>query len=139
MKRKQSLICISGGQDSTFLLLKNLMDDVPVSIYLNHLNYKTQFLHTHNFAKIQYFLKLKCHCSTPFFPLKNETSSACWRYSIIHRTAQYYQYKCIYLGKTQTDYIEKYILHLLQGRANLPLPSLREPTHCLLSRSYLIK
>lgn len=119
----KNLLGFSGGQDSTFLFIyifmSTLMHNRAYAIlHLNHLIQKDNFYYTLNNYKLAFLFNTKYHFCIPFKRLNNESISCLWRYSIFFRISNFYIYKYICLGHSNTDYCEKFFLNLFRGCGN---------------------
>lgn len=113
---QSNLICFSGGQDSTFLLLLVLFLNIAFTLmHVNHLIEITNFLYAIHTQKLIYLLEKNYHLSIPSYKLLTEQISCNWRYDQFTRSASFYAYTTIWIANTNTDYFEKIFLNLIRG------------------------
>ena len=127
--KKRVLIGFSGGQDSICLVILilqfiNQLDLVLGLVYCNHLWY------LNNLYKLSSLLKINFIINKPFFftltskKIFTEKKARIWRYSIVYRISQFYDYQIILTGHTLTDQVETLLLNLFRSSSQEGVTSL---------------
>lgn len=110
---QSQLLAFSGGQDSFWLLLKQLNNRI---VHINHFMQQDNFITSKNHIKIQFYLHSTYHLSIPCYKYNNENKSCYWRYKIFLRILKVYKYYCLAVARSSTDYCEYFFLNLFRGR-----------------------
>ena len=129
-KSKRQLICFSGGQDSTNLLIlwihltKNSSKNSSI-VWCNHL-WKTQdfYLLRHSF-KLSFVLNSKFFYTIFFSQYFFEQNARKFRYFSFFRIANYSRSHFILTAHTQNDNFETFFLNLFRGSSKFGLQFLR--------------
>ena len=129
---KRSLLALSGGQDSIFLLSymfimtpikKNLNH---INLYLNHLIQKDNFYSLLHIFKISYLFDYPVSIALPFNFLKTEIKCSQWRYRKFYRIGYFYNHLLVWLAHTNTDHTEKFFLNLFRGWGSFHFSFMKE-------------
>lgn len=127
---KKTLLTISGGQDSIFLLLlifliKKQWNINFSALYCNHLwNNKSLYSYNHVF-KITYCLTVPICYSIPEYFLDSEEKSRVWRSKNYYRFQQFLVCSSLMSGHTLTDQIETFFFNTIRGSSILSSSSLK--------------
>lgn len=114
------LICISGGQDSIFLIhiLYELKKKWHWKLAVIHCDHQWNSI-----SKLQanYVSQLTCNMNFEYYQaistqkITSEETARNWRYGIIKKIAYYHNYKIIITAHTKNDRVETFLAHLLRG------------------------
>ena len=102
--KKNILISFSGGQDSTCLLVLLILLKKQLSLHF-------EMIYCNHLWNLNKNIILAINIKKNF----TEKSARLWRYSIIYRTSQFYNYEIILTAHTKTDQIETLLLNLFRG------------------------
>ena len=118
--KKNILISFSGGQDSSCLILLLIILKEQLRLYFEMI-YCTHLWNLNNLYKLEHITKIGFNLQKSIIFAFNskkiftEKSARIWRYSILYRNSQFYNYKIIVTAHTKTDQIETLLLNLFRG------------------------
>ena len=113
LMNKVVLLSYSGGQDSSCLLvllilLKRQLSYLFEIIYCNHIWSLNNLYDGLHIFKLSFSLNKRTIFTLNIKKYFTEKLARLWRYSIIYRTSQFYNYTVVLTAHTQTDRIETF-------------------------------
>lgn len=125
------LILVSGGQDSITLLflfikVKNYFKWRVGVVFCDHLIEEKNFLINNFINQLCYNWKIEFYTIVTTTLINNENDARKWRYKKALKLANYYNYRCIATGHTETDNLESFFLNLFRGSSFINLQLIKE-------------
>lgn len=117
---KKLLICVSGGQDSIFLIhilyqLKKKWNWKFAVIHCDHQWNSISKLQANYVSQLAFNMNIDYYQAISNQKIISEENARDWRYSIIKKVAYCHKYKIIITAHTKNDRVETFLAHLLRG------------------------